>query len=182
MFKAKQIMQPDLASIDPYCTVAHAISLMVEGGTSCLPVTDSSGRVLGTITDVQLAGLTCDSAAERHQVSRYMSTEPTTVEEDASWVDVADAFRSGPGQIPVTRDGKLVGRITLQDFLRAIHQVRRQTAALRFDSAHCLGMGVRQAECPEVRPVAVHRESPAPPGPLGRTCFAEGQEPERSLT
>ena len=127
MFQAKDIMSTDVVTIDPEDMTDRAVSLLVEHRISGLPVVDDAGNLVGVITEFDLLDLICDFPTENGQVHQYMSSEVQGVEQDASWVEIADIFRMHTlRRLPVTHDGKLVGIIARHDLMRAIQQARRR--------------------------------------------------------
>ncbi len=130
MFKAKHIMNSKILSVDPDDTVDHAVLLMVKHRISGLPVVDKTGCLVGVISEFDVLELICDCCDEKDKVSHYMSSDVWTVDEDVSWIKVADTFRSGHmRRLPVTKDAKLVGIITRHDLIRTIQDARRRVRA-----------------------------------------------------
>jgi CBS domain-containing protein len=127
MFKAKDIMTTHMVSVSIEDTVDHAILLMVKHRISGLPVTDEQGCPQGIVSEFDLLELICEGGTEEGSVYNYMSPHLFAVEEEDSWVHVADMFRTHHvRRLPVLRDGKLVGIITRHDLMRAIRDARHQ--------------------------------------------------------
>jgi predicted transcriptional regulator len=127
MFKVKDIMNADIVAVAPDDTIDRAISLLVEHGVSGLPVADEDGCLVGVLSEFDLLELICDCHVEKDRVSDYMSSEVRKVDEDTSWVEVADIFRlNHMRRLPVTQGNKLVGIITRHDLMRAIQEARKR--------------------------------------------------------
>jgi len=104
MFKAKHIMTTDVVTVDPDDTIDEAVSLLLEHEISGLPVLDTTGSLVGIITEFDCS-----------------------VAENEDWVRVADILRNHHmRRLPVTRDGKLVGIIARHDLMRTIRDARRR--------------------------------------------------------
>ena len=86
---------------------------------------DSSGRLLGIITETDLLklltqGIPGQSPTEA-TVADYMSTDVVTVPQTADIYYVAGIFLNNNfRRIPVVEDGKVVGAITRYDLLRVV--------------------------------------------------------------
>ena len=126
MFKARDIMNTDIVTVAPGDTIDHAVSLLLEHGVSGLPVTDETGCLVGVISEFDLLELIYECQVEGGMVGQYMSTDVRQIDEDASWVDVADEFRTNRWRrLPVTRRNRLVGIVTRHDLMRAIQETRK---------------------------------------------------------
>jgi len=166
MLNAKEIMDTELVAIDPYDTIGRAMSLMVDHHLTSLPVVDKTGRLLGVISDRDVADLIYSCATEKEKVARYMSSDVSKIEEEYDWVNVADAFRSSNlHRLPVTHDGKLVGTITRHDLMHTVEATRRRTRRLfsRPESAAppAEGSGIQADPPHSIQPPRVHSVSPA---------------------
>lgn len=127
MLRVKDIMNVDIVAVSPDDTIDRAISLLVKHRISGLPVADKDGCLVGVISEFDLLELICDCRAEKDKVSQYMSSNVCKVDEDTSWVDVADLLRSNHlRRLPVTQGDKLVGIITRHDLMRSIQEARKR--------------------------------------------------------
>ncbi len=125
MFKAKHIMNTQVVTVRTDDTTDHAISLMVEHKISGLPVVDTTGKLVGMISEGDLLDLVFDCFGEKANVGQYMSREPCQVDVEDNWTDVAGLFRTRSiRQVPVTQEGKLVGVISGPDLLRTVRESR----------------------------------------------------------
>ena len=60
MIKVKDIMTAHVVFVDPDDRVERAIELMLRHGVSGLPVVDSSGQILGVVTEYDILGIVDD--------------------------------------------------------------------------------------------------------------------------
>ena len=118
-------MNSKVVTVHPDDTTDHAISLMVDHKISGLPVVDSSGNLVGMISEFDLLELVFDCWTKKDRVCHYMSKQLFEVHEEDDWVDVADLLRSNRvRRVPITRDSRLVGIISRHDLLRSIRDAR----------------------------------------------------------
>jgi CBS domain-containing protein len=127
MFRAKDLMTTHVISVAPEDTIDRAVALMVRHRISGLPVVDQEGCPVGIVSEFDLLELICEGETEQEQVSHYMTRGLVSVNEEDSWVAVADLFREKRiRRLPVLRDGKLAGIITRHDLMHAIRDARLQ--------------------------------------------------------
>lgn len=125
----RDLMTTDPITVDPDDSIETAISLMLKHGVSGLPVTDSSGRLLGVVSEFDLLELVWDPKSSKDKVNDYMSREIHTVDEDDELTAVAEQFRTRSfRRLPVMRGDQLVGVISRHDLLRDIMRARGQIA------------------------------------------------------
>ena len=140
---ANQVMSRPVTTIGPHDTVEKAASLMLESNSSCLPVLDKHGKLIGILTHTDfgfhrkffpmadhlytLMGSwvtlkTLEDVAKevsKKTVSEVMSHPVVTVQEDATMSDVAETMvRNKIHRIPVLKGEELVGMITRHDFIK----------------------------------------------------------------
>ena len=144
---ARDLMSSPVVTTTEDATVAEAAALMIEHGTSCLPVLNRDGRLTGIITHTdfgmhrkflpmadQLYTLmgsfvhpeTLERVAREvsgRRIKEVMSHPVETVEEDAPVAMVADIMiNKGFKRIPVMRGRELVGIITRHDLIKLMIQ------------------------------------------------------------
>jgi CBS domain-containing protein len=118
MLRAKDVMTPNVVSVEPDDSVHKAIHLMLAHRISGLPVIDPSGELLGIISEFDLFDLLWDTDPGSREVSRYMSRRVHTVDENQDLGHVAEQFRRlGVRRLPVTGGGQVVGIISRRDLL-----------------------------------------------------------------
>lgn len=139
----KDIMTERPVSVNPETTLKEVANLLFKHRISGLPVVDSDGKVIGIITNRDLIraampdykslisnlALSYEAAPfesllreeDRITVSKLMSTNVYTVEEDASVVEVAAVMLfKDIRRVPVVRDGKLIGLVVISDIVSKI--------------------------------------------------------------
>lgn len=146
--QAKDIMQRDVRTVGPDATVEEVAAILAEAGYTGLPVVDDDNRVIGIVTEADLlvrakrlnlprffpflGGVIFLENPRRFEeelrkatavrVGEIMTTDVVTVTEDTPIQDVATLMvERRINRVPVVRDGRLVGLITRDDIIRAIH-------------------------------------------------------------
>jgi CBS domain-containing protein len=153
-------MHKDVETVRPDETLREAVRDVRIARYGCLVAVDGDGRPVGILTggdlfrlllseqipdapylrhifaspDALLEHLHSVQAAASDRVADCMSTPLVTVEESASLEEVADVFDQRDfNQVPVVRDGRLVGlmlRVDLLDPLLEVHeQLQRERDA-----------------------------------------------------
>ena len=140
---ANQVMRRPVTTIGPHDTVEKAASLMLESNSSCLPVLDKHGKLIGILTHTDfgfhrkffpmadhlytlmgswVTPKTLEDVAKeviKKTVSEVMSHPVVTVQEDATISDVAETMvRNKIHRIPVLKGEELVGMITRHAFVK----------------------------------------------------------------
>jgi CBS domain-containing protein/ribosome-associated translation inhibitor RaiA len=125
--KVKKLMRPAprVNLHDPLSKVAR---LMIESETRQLPVY-SEEKLLGFVTDEDIIHGAVMQKWGNMQVEKIMTKEPFVIEEDESVGAVLSLFREeGISHMPILRDGKLVGLVSIHDVIEHIFQPKqRQT-------------------------------------------------------
>ncbi len=139
--KAKEIMTREVLSVPPEMPVWEVADSMAARGVSGVPVVETSGKVLGVISEkdfLRLMGAKeypnfmaviarclrekgCVVAPIKHKTAgEIMSRPPVVVSEDAPVVEVVSILREKRiNRIPVVdSDGKLVGIVSRGDILK----------------------------------------------------------------
>ena len=124
----RQYMTPNPVVFRPNMDVYEAIRKLLEHRTTGAPVVDEHGKVIGAFSELDCLRIVVTSAYYEDmggKVSEYMTPEVTSVDVDASIVEVADMFAKSPlRHFPVLEDGKLVGVISRVDVLKALVAIR----------------------------------------------------------
>jgi CBS domain-containing protein len=144
--RATDVMTPNVITVGPDTSVQALATLLWERGISGAPVVDSSGRMVGIVSEGDLlhrAELGTEHRAERRQswwlehfakglardyvkshgrtVKDIMTRDVVTVTEEANLADVATLLEtSGIKRVPVMRDGKIVGIVSRANLVRAL--------------------------------------------------------------
>jgi CBS domain-containing protein len=120
--EAHEIMTRDPACCTPDQTVQDAARLMQDHDCGCIPVVDDTGRLVGVITDRDLAcrclaaGLGPDTS-----VAEVMSLSPSCCEpdDDLQYVERIMEERQVRRVPVVGRQGECVGMVSQADVVRA---------------------------------------------------------------
>lgn len=129
MPKAKDLMNTDLISVEPDDTIDKAICTMLKYGLSGLPVVDSSGHVLGVVSEFDLLDLVWNPQTDQDRVCHHMTSDVRKVDENTDLSNVAELFRTlSIRRLPVMRGDRMVGVISRHDLLRHVLQARGQIA------------------------------------------------------
>jgi|SRR5580704_13135491 CBS domain-containing protein len=145
--RAMDVMTTDVISVDPSTTIRDLATLLAERGISGAPVIDSSGQLVGIVSEGDLLHRAEIGTAHRHRERRrswwldhfaaesareyikshggtvkdVMTQDVVTVTEEADLGDVATLLEARRvKRVPVTRDGKVVGIISRANLVRAL--------------------------------------------------------------
>jgi CBS domain-containing protein len=145
--RAKDVMTTDVITVGPDVTVQDFATLLAERGISGAPVTDSTGQLVGIVSEGDLLHRAEIGAARRHRVRRrswwldhyasenareyvedhgrtvkdIMTRDVSVVTEDTDLADVAAVLEAKRvKRVPVMRDGKVVGIISRANIVRAV--------------------------------------------------------------
>jgi len=118
----------DLAVIRPAAVksedpVSHAIEVMRERRAGCVLVIDD-GKLTGILSEVDLL-FRMSSATEvsRMKVSQIMTSNPETIDEDASMAYALHLMSiGGYRHLPVLAEDQSIGIISIKDLLRYLNQ------------------------------------------------------------
>jgi len=121
-------MTAHVVFVDPDDRVERAIELMLRHGVSGLPVVDSSGQLLGVVTEFDILDIVDDFFTERNKVYHYMTRDIKTVEADSSIEELAAIFRERSiRRYPVVENNRLVGIVSGRELIRLVHNVRSES-------------------------------------------------------
>jgi CBS domain-containing protein len=145
--RAVDIMTTDVITVDPDMTVQALAALLAASGISGAPVVDSSGRLVGIVSEGDLLHRAEIGTARRHRVRRrswwldhfasdqardyvkshgrtvkdLMTRDVVTVTEDTELAEVAALLEARRiKRVPVMRDGGIVGIISRANIVRAV--------------------------------------------------------------
>ena len=123
--KISEFMDQVVPTLGPDMQIMKAVDYLLRHRVTGAPVVDSSGRLLGIITETDLLKLLTQGIPGQSPtdatVADYMSTDVVTVPQTADIYYVAGIFLNNNfRRIPVVEDGKVVGAITRYDLLRVV--------------------------------------------------------------
>jgi CBS domain-containing protein len=143
---AYDVMTANVITDTPDMPITEIAKLLVEHRIGAMPVVTADGRLLGIVSQTDLAhrsetdtekrrkwwlSLIADNDARAREYIKthgktakdVMTTVIISVAYDANLADVADALdKHGIRQLPVMRSGKMVGIISRADIVRALAQ------------------------------------------------------------
>jgi CBS domain-containing protein len=144
--KASDVMRAPAVSVKPDCPVIDAVRLLMETNRRGLPVVNSSGDLVGIVSEgdflrrIELGTVPVDrpwfdgifgagesaaaiTHAQRRRVDEIMTRNPACVAPDA---DLTEAIALMEGhhvaQIPVVREGTVLGMISKAELLAAVER------------------------------------------------------------
>ncbi|MDH3462954.1 MAG: CBS domain-containing protein [Acidimicrobiia bacterium] len=107
-------------SCSPTTTAKAAARLMEAEHVGSIAVIDDD-QFVGLVTDRDMVQLVANATDANVPVSTFMTQQPDTVDIDTEVEDAADWLNAtGYRHLPVTRNGKLIGMISIKDLLWAI--------------------------------------------------------------
>jgi CBS domain-containing protein len=111
----------------PSTDVFEAIRKLLEHKITGAPVLDEHGKIVGAFSELDCLRITLHSTYYEGmggKVSEFMTKDVTSVDADASILELAEMFsRSTLRHFPVTDKGKLVGVVSRVDVLKALLSV-----------------------------------------------------------
>jgi sigma-B regulation protein RsbU (phosphoserine phosphatase) len=130
--KVQDIMVPDPVTVGPDEPVQRVARLMSQHNVGSVVVVDSQGKVVGIVTDRDMARRALNRCAEWHtlKVRDIMSSPVHTVRPTDSWLAAAERMDVlHVRHLPVVENRRLVGIISARDLLQ--HRARFLEAAVR---------------------------------------------------
>jgi CBS domain-containing protein len=130
--KAADLIQREILTCSERDSLDHVASMMWKYDIGCLPVVSHDGRLIGMITDrdVAMAAYLQSAPLRSITVSSVMSREVVTCSDRDDVREVERAMRQRQvRRVPVTDEaGKLLGMITINDIARAAHEGKLPSA------------------------------------------------------
>ena len=113
------LARTDVVTADPAATISELAFTMANERVGSVVVTEGDS-VVGIVTDrdIALDVLGTGADPEAYTARDVMTPDPLTVEADAGVMETVRAMCDGAvRRVPVVEDGRLVGIVTLDDFL-----------------------------------------------------------------
>ncbi len=118
----------ELITFTPETKIMKVVETLLKKRIAGAPVLNEKKELVGLIDDKDCLKVLFDSAyhnlpAENHTVAHYMSNVMKTISVHSDIYDVADIFLNSIYKrlLIVDDEGKLIGQISRQDILQAIH-------------------------------------------------------------
>jgi tRNA nucleotidyltransferase (CCA-adding enzyme) len=122
--RAYDIMTKDVLTVTPDMSKDEARDVLFQHGIHGVPVVDHSGRLVGMVSVVDVAGKLGT------RVLHIMEHHPVTASEDASAGEIASLMLTqNVRRVPILREGRLVGIVGASDIIRAFLDLLEERAA-----------------------------------------------------
>jgi len=127
----KDIMTKDVIAVKPETPILEALELIAKHDISGLPVVDESNNLIGVLSEKDVVSLLYTRADEQEQTVDDFMTQPALYfEEEEDLLDVCDFLRKNVfRRVPITKDGKLVGIVSIRDIIEFILRLRGKIPA-----------------------------------------------------
>ena len=125
----KEYMSTNLTTFLPTDSISKVIDILTSKRISGAPVVDSTGTVVGIISEVDclkevVKGKYNNTPSFPATVDAYMTKNVITLSIDANIFDAATKFQELKiRRFPILNEGKLVGQISISDILRAFSEL-----------------------------------------------------------
>jgi CBS domain-containing protein len=133
-------MSQPVITVTPDTGIKTAAELLVEHGISALPVVDSSGRLVGIISEADLISIEArpdprsqatplapTAGSTPHRVAEIMTRNVITVSAESEVAQAASTMlRNDVKRVPVMRGRRLVGIVSRRDLVKVIALADKQ--------------------------------------------------------
>jgi len=114
----------DVPLVAPDCTFVEVLTAITKAGAGAACVVDGEGGLLGLIADGDIRRhLVAEGASVMEAAaSAIMTANPMSIEPDMLAIEALELFENHPkkiGELPVVKDGRVVGLVMLKDLVRA---------------------------------------------------------------
>jgi len=117
----RDLMTSQPPAIHERASIQEATRQILDLAVSELYVVDSTGRLLGAVSDYELLKAMLVQSDPAQPVERFMGRRLLVLTPDMLLEDVADLFReSCHHRVPVIEQGVLIGELSRRDVLRAM--------------------------------------------------------------
>jgi CBS domain-containing protein len=158
--RAHQIMTRSVITVAPETTIVDAANLMLQRHVSGLPVVDTSGKLVGIVSEGDFIrrseigtqrkrgrwlrfilgpGKTASDFVHEHghRVDEVMTKQPLTITEDTALAEIVDLMeKNNVKRLPVIRGEKVVGIVSRANLLQAVASLAREVPDPTADDDH----------------------------------------------
>jgi len=158
--RAHQIMTRPVITVSPETTIVDAANLMLQRHVSGLPVVDSSGELVGVVSEGDFIrrseigtqrqrgrwlsfilgpGKSAADFVSEHgrRVSEVMTKDPLTITEDTAMPEIVELMeKNNVKRLPVVRGDKVVGIVSRANLLQAVASLAREVPDPTADDDH----------------------------------------------
>src|SRR5262245_7815685 len=158
--RAHQFMTKPVETVGSDATTVEAANIMLQKHISGLPVVDSSGELVGIVSEGDFIrrseigtgrkrgrwlrfilgpGRSAADFVQEHgrKVSEVMTKSPLTITEDTSLAEIVELMeKNNVKRLPVVRDDKVVGIVSRANLLQAVASLAREVPDPTADDDH----------------------------------------------
>ena len=126
--KISEYMDTTVPTLNPDTQIIEAVDFLLHHRVTGAPVVDSSGKLVGIITETDLLKLLVEGVEgeppTEATVAEFMTADVITVPPDVDIYYLAGMFLTNNfRRLPVVDGGKIVGAITRYDLLRVVRKL-----------------------------------------------------------
>ena len=177
---AREIMSREVITVGVDASIVDAINIMLAHHVSCLPVVDSTGKLLGILSEGDFIRraeigtqrrrgrwLTIVAGADRvaldfarahgRKVGQIMTLDPVTIAEDMPLEQIVAIMEArNLKRLPVLRGADIVGMVTRSDFLPVIARLASRPRISSGDDEQIRNAVLAEIACTPWRPSALN--------------------------
>ena len=177
---AREIMSREVITVGVDASIVDAINIMLAHHVSCLPVVDSTGKLLGILSEGDFIRraeigtqrkrgrwLTILAGADRvaldfarahgRKVGQIMTLDPVTIAEDMPLEQIVAIMEArNLKRLPVLHGADIVGMITRSDFLPVIARLASRPRISSGDDEQIRNAVLAEIACTPWRPSALN--------------------------
>ena len=133
---ARDIMITSVTVLKPEMKIFDAVSVLMRRWTSGAPVVDTTGKLVGMLSEADCMTLMSSAAVfgfpEGKRVRDYMSDRVVCIEPHIDIFRISDLLmRNGFERVPVVKNGKLIGQVSRREILSGMERLRMEWARAR---------------------------------------------------
>ena len=125
----------DVVTLTPDVTVGEAVAVLAKHRIGAIIITNGAGVIRGILSERDIVRHLAEDGAGllKHKVSELMTANVKVCAENHSNIEVMEIMTNGRFRhLPVERDGKLIGVISIGDVVkRRIAEVQREAEEIR---------------------------------------------------